>query len=150
MVSPFFSAFGLSRGRFLNHFCSENICMINPRLRSRTGIIIIRVFKSREHLYANLEEFTRVWRFDGRGDLNLVSSNSGFNLCNINFFHLHHGFKGPFRNLGIWIGKSFDKRSWSYLPRQTPFVGAPAAGAFLSTILNNCVPVFVCFGLILG
>ena len=63
--------------------------------------------------------------------------------------HCHHGREGAFRLLtaGRHRGHKHARRD---LPRDAPAILAPAAGAFLPAIADDCVPQAVRLGLIVG
>lgn len=73
----------------------------------------------------------------------------GLDRGNVDFAHRHHCVKcalcdlAPFRQ-GLGQNARRD------LPRQAPFIPAPAAGALLAAIADNGIPVAVCLCLVLG
>ena len=84
-----------------------------------------------------------------RRNVQSTPANGFLNRCDVDFLHRHHRLEGAFgfvaaRTQGIGQDLGRD------LPRNTPFVLAPAARAFLSAIADDGVPVFVGLHLIFG
>src|SRR5690349_8322900 len=71
-----------------------------------------------------------------------------FDGSDVDLPHLHHRFESPLGGRAIGIGERVDEGAWRDLPRQAPFVLAPAAGAFLAAVADDGVPQTVRFGLV--
>ena len=64
--------------------------------------------------------------------------------------HFHHRLEGALGRGAIRVGDGGGEGAWRDLPRQAPFVLAPAAGAFLAAVADDRVPQAVGFGLVVG
>ncbi len=71
------------------------------------------------------------------------------NHRNVNLFHRHHGLEGTFGHVTA-ASEGIRQHLRGDLPRHAPFIFAPAALAFLSTVIDDRVPVAVGFGLVIG
>src|SRR4029077_2245279 len=96
----------------------------------------------------------RIWISHARGTVATTSeprlaSLCCFDGCHVDFPHRHHRFEGAFGHVATGR-KSFGQNTWGDLPRDAPFVLAPAALAFLAAVADDCVPVAVRFFLIVG
>lgn len=78
------------------------------------------------------------------------ASSCRFDSRDVDFFHLHHRFEGALGCRAIRIGDGIGEGTWRDLPRQAPFVLAPAACAFLAAVFDNRVPQAIGFGLVVG
>jgi len=70
---------------------------------------------------------------------------SDVDLC-----HLHHRIESTLGGGGVGIGYRFGQSDRRNLPGQAPFVLAPAARALLATVVDDCFPVTIGFGLVSG
>src|SRR6188768_3491849 len=68
----------------------------------------------------------------------------------VDLFHLHHRIERAFGGGSIGIGDRFRQGDRRNLPRQSPFVLAPAARALLAAVADDGVPVTVRFSLVSG
>lgn len=78
-----------------------------------------------------------------------LTAHSSLNSCNVNLAHWHHGIKSTLSHITT-LGHCFRQNTRSDLPTDTPFVFAPAALAFESAVIDDSVPILICFILIFG
>src|SRR5687768_13318525 len=63
----------------------------------------------------------------------------------VDLSHPHHRIEGALGGRAIGTGERFRQGYRSNLPGQPPFILAPAAGALLATVADDCVPVTIRF-----
>jgi hypothetical protein len=68
----------------------------------------------------------------------------------VDLLHRHHCIEGTLGGRLVAAGRRFEQDSRRDLPGEAPFVLAPAAGAFLTAVADNGVPIFVGLGLVFG
>src|SRR5258707_218800 len=68
----------------------------------------------------------------------------------VDLFHLHHRIERALGGSGIGIGYRFGQSDRRDLPRQSPFVLAPAARTLFAAVADDRVPVTISFGLVSG
>src|SRR4051812_25151881 len=73
----------------------------------------------------------------------------GLDLRHIDLPHRHHRGEGTFGDVAA-LGHGVGQDARGDLPRQPPFVLAPAACAFRAAIADDRVPVAVGLGLVVG
>src|SRR5437868_3047203 len=79
-----------------------------------------------------------------------LSGGGCLDLCNVDLAHRHHRLERARGRGLVRIVVGLEQRTRRDLPREAPFVLAPAAGAFLAAILRDRVPVAVGLLLVLG
>src|SRR5512133_814855 len=73
-----------------------------------------------------------------------------FYCGDVDLFHLHHRIERALGGRGIGIGYRSRQSQRRNLPRQAPFVLAPAAGILFTAVADDSVPVTIRFGLVIG
>jgi hypothetical protein len=68
----------------------------------------------------------------------------------VDLLHLHHRIERALGGSRVGVGDRFRQGDRRDLPRQSPFVLAPAARALLAAIADDGVPVAIRFGLVSG
>ncbi len=68
----------------------------------------------------------------------------------VDLSHLHHRIERSLGSCAIGIGYRLYQSQWSNLPREAPFVFAPAARTLFATVANDRVPVTISFCLVRG
>src|SRR5436305_12135611 len=66
----------------------------------------------------------------------------------VDLLHLHHRIERALGDGGIGIGDRLGQSDRRNLPRQSPFVLAPAARTLLAAVADDGVPVPIGFGLV--
>ncbi len=79
-----------------------------------------------------------------------LTTYGGFDQPNINFRHAHHGFESSLGGGAIGASKRLCQLDRSNLPVHSLAVFAPTALTFLSTIVNDGIPIAVRFRLSFG
>lgn len=74
-------------------------------------------------------------------DRRSLTTNCRLNRGDIYFFHRHHGIERPLGCGVIGAGIRLDQHDRGDLPRDTPFVFAPAAFALLAPVANDRIPI---------
>src|SRR6476620_3712678 len=72
----------------------------------------------------------------------------GFDLGDVDLLHLQHRIHRPLGGGPIAAGGALEQDARGDLPREAPFVLAPAAVAFLAAVIDDRVPIAV--GLLLA
>src|SRR5262245_43308884 len=74
----------------------------------------------------------------------------GLDCSNIDLLHLHHRVESALGGGGVGIVDRLGQGDRGDLPGYPPFVLAPAAGALLTSVPDDRVPVAIRLGLIIG
>src|SRR5215212_10710644 len=75
--------------------------------------------------------------------IDALAPHGRFDFGDVDLAHRHHRFERALGRRAIRILLGFEQDLRGDLPREAPFVLAPAAGAFLAAIADNRVPVAV-------
>src|SRR5690606_21485791 len=81
---------------------------------------------------------------------NALTLQCRFDRSNVDLAHLHHRFERALGRRPIRAGIGGRQYAGRDLPRQAPFVLAPAAFAFLAAVTDDRVPQAVRLGLVVG
>ncbi len=72
------------------------------------------------------------------------------NYTDIDLGHFHHRIESAFGSSRVGVRNGSRQNHRNYLPRHTPLVLTPTTSAFLTIVTNDCVPITIRFGLIIG
>ena len=88
----------------------------------------------------------------GEFAVNSLLAQALLDLGDVGLAHLHHRVEDTLRRrmigVGVGVGEYGDQGTWRDLPPQAPLVLAPAAGAGLAAVADDCASQAISFGLI--
>src|SRR5215210_5382889 len=82
--------------------------------------------------------------------IDVFASERGLDPGDVDFVHGHHRRERALGRAAVGIVHRLEQDAWGDLPREAPFVLAPAARAFLAAGADDRVPVAVGFFLVFG